>query len=387
VNPYIQYYGRHKIFLKMNKFVAVGCLIVTLMQMGCDEGEQLLALLAHLISNPIAAERAIHISTEPNFRGNEVVAETVSPTTTSGAVTHTLQHTPMCIVDPLGSLSEIPGRPPFAVIRELGRGQTGTVFAVELPDGRQAALKCACVSGRFLLNDYGALLDLQSTGYVPRVWGYYKRPSEGDCFFMSLLGPSLREVRRMTYPRQWPPQTIASIGLRMLSAIEAFALPENGYILHRDAFVGNVVLGPPSSDDNHISTELYFIDFDLSKRKYIARDFYPEVRQVLYTLRFLFDGDEASPYFQIVDHRSCHGKFSKNCSPAHPKLCQAIEYACSFDGVRGKNDEDPAQEMDLGKIRSYLRSMMDDDHIEDHKIFWPEWIRETYSRTLGNTTR
>jgi hypothetical protein len=169
----------------------------------------------------------------------------------------------------------------------------------------------------------------------------------------------------------------------MLSAIEAFASPENGHVLHGDAFAGNLVLGP-SSSDNQISSKLYFIDFDLSKRKYIPRDFYPEVRQLLYTLRFLFDGNESSPYFQIVDHRICHDQFSVNCFPAYPQLCQAIEYACSFEGVRGKGINDPAQEMDIGRIRSYLRAMLEDNEPED-TIFWPEWIRQQY--TVGKTSK
>lgn len=283
-----------------------------------------------------------------------------------------------CSTDSLGTFSETAIRPNFTVLEEIGEGQTGTVLAVRLYDGQLAALKCSCVSGRFLLNDYGALLDLQPTQFVPKVWGYYKPINEGDCYFMSLLGPSLRMVRQNTLPHRWPSRTIASIGLIMLSAIESFSKAKNGYVLHGDAFVGNLVLGP--SENNTLSRKLFFIDFDLSRRKYIPRDFYPEVRQVLYTLRFLHDGDESSPFFQIMDHRDCHADYGKDCSPAYPKLCQAIEYACSFDGVPGKGDGDVSQEIDLERIRDLLRDMLEGE--ENDEIFWPEWI--SFQRIVSN---
>jgi hypothetical protein len=124
-----------------------------------------------------------------------------------------------------------------------------------------------------------------------------------------------------------------------------------------------------------LSTDLYFIDFDLSKRKYIPSDFYSEVRQVLYTLRFLVYGDESSQFFQIVDHRSCHDKYAMDCPPAYPQLCEAIAYACAFNGVSGMRDDDPAQGIDLGKIRTLLRGMLDSGQ-EDGQIFWPRWIKE-----------
>jgi len=350
------------------------CVLVSVVHQGCDGEDEMIQYLRDVLEIYQESYRDDFTTTRSLIRVARTTHDPLpNESSTLSLPTGSAPVLPVCTIDPLGVLSEIPDSPSFEVLGELGKGQTGTVLSVQLSNGDKAALKCACVSGRFLLNDYGALLDLQPTNFVPQVWGYYKRRGKGDCYFMSLLGPSLRTIRQKTTPRLWPARTIATLGLLMLSAIEAFATPDNGYILHGDAFAGNLVVGP--SSNSTLSTDLYFIDFDLSKRKYIPSDFYSEVRQVLYTLRFLVHGDESSQFFQIVDHRSCHDKYAVDCPPAYPQLCEAIAYACAFNGVSGKRDDDSAQEIDLGKIRTLLRSMLDSGQDDGH-IFWPQWIKE-----------
>jgi hypothetical protein len=352
----------------------VVCCILWLLHRGLDVTGVILSQFATALYTVKGAKPRNSNPTVALLRGNENTDEDAPHSTTTNSPMNVSADTASCVVDPLGSFSETADRANFTIIEELGKGQTGTVFSVRFADGQQAALKCSCVCGRFLLNDYGALLDLQPTNFVPKVWGYYKQKNQGDCYFMSLLGPSLRAVRHKTLPLRWPSRTIASLGLIMLSAIEQFASPLHGYVLHGDAFVGNLVLGPSDSSSN-LSRKLFFIDFDLSRRKYIPRDFYPEVRQILYTLRFLYDGNESSPFFQILEHRYCHDAYVRDCSPSYRQLCEAIDYACTFDGFLDRRDGDASQEIDLGRIRGLLRDMLQGGE-EKGEIFWPDWISQ-----------
>jgi tRNA A-37 threonylcarbamoyl transferase component Bud32 len=278
-----------------------------------------------------------------------------------------------------GSLDEIKNKPDYTLIRMLGEGQTGSVHEVCLPVIGIAAQKCSQYTGRFLLNDYGALMDLQVWKHVPRVWGYYKTENAGDCYFMQVLGPSLRDVRQLTEGLWWHPWTIASIGLEMISRISEF---EGRLILHGDAHAGNILLG--RSAPGRLSDKLYYIDFDLSKRRYLEEDIYPEIRQLMYTLVYLSTGDEY--FLQISDHKYCHSDYEKKCKEAKvlDELCVALSQACKLS-FAGDPDEPPpyANEIDtydFTPLRNLLRDMIPAKLREKYPegIIWSSEVVEIY---------
>jgi len=265
----------------------------------------------------------------------------------------------------LGSLDHRPA-PNYRRGRSLGSGQTGFVDEVELESGEKAALKCSYYPGRYLLKDYGALLDLQETGRVPEVLGWYKEAEKGDCYLMETLGPSLLAIREANGDTKWPDSLLASIGVSLLNGIESFSTSP-GHVMHGDSFAGNILLSAHASGSCYRHRRaLFFVDFDLSKRMYLPEDLYPEVRQVMYTILYLARGD--SFFLQIYDHRSCDSGADSRCTSqgVDVTFCALLRYACTL------TPDESSKPVDFVKMRNALSALISSG--PTHIIQWPEEI-------------
>ena len=224
-----------------------------------------------------------------------------------------------------------------------------------------AALKCSHRNGHVLLVDYGFLLDLQRTCYVPEVFGYYKIPNKGDCYLMQLLGHTFNDLRVRSGSVLWPKVTLGSIGHQLIDSVEEFA--KFGAV-HSDSYVKNLMIGL-DNEDGSLSRNVYVIDFDISRR-YLGyhSGLFGQIRQMMVSLRHMFDGN--LHYWQLNEGK-CYTYHLSNCGSAPHQLCDAIKYVCELSG------ED---QIDFYKIRNWMNEMIAPAEYKG-EIIWTSTLENT----------
>jgi hypothetical protein len=261
------------------------------------------------------------------------------------------------------SMDEVDALPPHTVVSELGDGMTGHVELVRLENGFEVARKCSYRKGRPLLRGYGHMLSTQASRHFPRVYGYYKVKSSGDCVFMEVTGPTLAQLRRASGDMKWPEATIGSIGVQLLQGFER--MHEEFEVGHGDANPSNLVVSRYTPSDGHFPTTAMVIDFDFSQSIHTHAQKISDIRQLMVSLRYLYDGDSESFWtVHLTDGRCRSSHKYESCVPGPDPLCRALEYACYLQ------DEEV---IDHKYLHNLLASMLEGDS-DGEVIVWPKTL-------------
>jgi serine/threonine protein kinase len=268
------------------------------------------------------------------------------------------------------SVSAVSSLPDHSIVKKLGSGMSGSVDLVRLDNGFEAALKCSSHPGHPLLRGYGHMLDTQGSEYFARVYGYYKLRNSGDCVFMELTGLTLAQLRKASGSEIWPSATIASIGLQLLRGF--YEMHEKFNIGHRDANPSNLVVAKTLTKYTAPHRAM-IIDFDFSQSIHANELKVFDIRQLLVSLRYLYDGD-ATKFWNINPSTGgCSGHHNiASCTPGPVSLCAAIQYACRM-GINEKVNYKHIEKM----LTGLLGSSQDKD-----TIIWPNGLWERIAENL-----
>jgi serine/threonine protein kinase len=172
---------------------------------------------------------------------------------------------------------------------------------------------------------------LSGESWAPKLLEMFvKQEGMLPCIAIEELGQDLEKIR-LAYPegQHWSWVTIGSIGARMLEIVET--LHKKYDLVHTDLHAGNWVLTKVSGEE-YLSPELKLIDFGdcrpLEADGVLTRDFYAfsEVRQVIITLRYLFDGN-----FTFYAWKRYNFKEQEICNGIHPEICKALVYVHNLE--------------------------------------------------------
>jgi tRNA A-37 threonylcarbamoyl transferase component Bud32 len=276
----------------------------------------------------------------------------------------------------INSLDPVDQPPHDESVADLGRGMTGSVRLVRMADKTLAALKCSHMNGHPLLRGYGPLLDTRDSEYFPDALGYYKLRHGGDCVYMEVTGPTLKELRDVSMSMQWPQETLASIGLQLLRAVRRMHT-EFGYG-HRDLNPSNLAVSRYIPSVGQLPTRAMLIDFDFAQvirsRHLVLQD----VRAILVSLRYLHNGD--GHYWAIDPTLGTCRTAQKSLTQCMANavgiqaLCEAIVSACSDN-----HPESDEEFYDATKhaLENLLTVLTDTD-----EIIWPGELSKLITRNM-----
>lgn len=209
------------------------------------------------------------------------------------------------------------------------------------------------------MRGYVLMLDSQGSPNVPKVFDYFKLQNRGDCVFMEVTGPTLKQLRDAS-SEIWPPETLGSIGLQLLRTMKR--LHDEFQVAHRDANPSNLAVGR-AGEGEIISSKAMLIDFDFGATLYADDLRVNDIRQLLVSIRHLYD---SSNNFWAVNPSTgvCHPWHTmKKCIPAPRELCEAIVYACTN------------KEVDYNHVDNLLLAIVTGAGYEyQNKIIWTEAI-------------
>lgn len=281
----------------------------------------------------------------------------------------------------INSLDPVDHPPHDETVADLGRGMSGSVRLVRMADNTLAALKCSHMKGHPLLRGYGPLLDTKDSEYFPDAMGYYKIRQGGDCVYMEVTGPTLKELRDASMSMQWPQETLASIGLQLLRAVRRMHT-EFGYG-HRDLNPSNLAVSRCIPSAGQLPIRAMLIDFDFAQvirsRHLVLQD----VRAILVSLRYLHNGD--GNYWAIDPTLgTCRTaqKSRTHCmanAVGIEALCEALVSACS--DTHPESDEefyDAAQHA----LENLLSVPGDNALTDTDEIIWPEGLAKMITRNM-----
>jgi hypothetical protein len=203
------------------------------------------------------------------------------------------------------------------------------------------------------------LSKLSDSGFTSRPFEIFldNEDKNRPCISMERVGINLQSLR-MSNRGQWPSETLGSIGVALIDAVDK--LHNNYHVIHKDLHLGNVCLG-----DNQTSDKLYIIDFGEMKELQTdiagTTEFYKleEVRQVVLSIRFLFDGDDR--YY--VTKRYTYKK-DDACKPQVPSaLCDALEYVFTLPS--------DSPDLDYQIVRKKFVELAGGN--DSNKILWKEF--------------
>lgn len=254
----------------------------------------------------------------------------------------------------------------------LSKGGNGMVYtAIRSPLSEEPAVcdlsaervivKCAVPSFQPVFeSEYAHMLTLQSESWAPRVFEMFSAADGGPCLAMERLGIDLERLR-LGYTGKWPSETLGSIGARMVDIVSE--LHNNFGITHTDMHLGNFALGLPDSDGS-FSRNLFVIDFGDTRplvdsdTRSAKLDALLEVRQIVISIRYLFDAD----FTFYVDKRYEYNE-SQICDQIPTSLCEALQYVYSL------SEEDT---IDYPKLKEYFENLMGSS--SDGQIHWQPLI-------------
>jgi serine/threonine protein kinase len=322
-------------------------------------------------------------------------AVTITSARTSPGTSHGVVTCPQEDLFPIhNSMDPVDELPSHRILAELGTGMSGKVWWVEMGNGQKAALKCSWRKGHPLLRGYGHLLDTMVSKYFPKPFGYYKRNGTGDCVFMEVTGPTLAQMRKATGTITWLPETIASMGIQLLHGL--YRMHTEFEIAHRDLNPSNLAVALETPVGSLLPTKAMLIDLDFGMSIHARELRYQDLRQLLVSLRFLFDEDglywainptlgvcssDQKRYDYCIPEEE-DGAVREATETAPTKhvldpLCRAIVYACTYQPAPGNDN------IDYKRVENLLMEMLSaSGHEYTDEIIWTDDIAHLILQNL-----
>lgn len=219
--------------------------------------------------------------------------------------------------------------------------------------------------------EYERMKLVSANPWAPGVYGYFDNgeTSPEPCIAMEMLGLDFHKLRSKV-DGKWSDETIASIGIQLVSAMEQLHIVHS--LVHTDLHFGNVATKRKDLSQL-VSDQLIVFDYgDMhaavsdaknSREGYIRED----MKQAVLSLRYLFDGNDR---FYVAKRYSY--KKDEVCANIPAKLCEAIDYVFSTD---------PNELIDHARVRQSLVDMLSESGKSyDSKIIWSDSILASFAQ-------
>ena len=208
--------------------------------------------------------------------------------------------------------------------------------------GTQLILKCGAPN-RFpaYQQEYNRMVGFSSKSWAPRVYELFSSQDAAHqpCIAMEKLGMDLQRIR-LGYPShvvKWSWATVGTIGARMVDVIES--LHSDFGLTHTDLHAANWMLANDVGP-SRLSPLVKLIDFGdsvpIRSPAYAAED----VRELVLTVRYLFDGD--LKYY--VWKRYAFNE-AEVCAGIPAPLCDALKYV---------HDLPATESIDYQRVKTYM---------------------------------
>ena len=160
-----------------------------------------------------------------------------------------------------GTVVRIPDLGPVTVRTRLGRGSFGAVYEVLDGDGTPRAMKveAEAAPGEFsqLAYEHRVYRLVRGLPYVPRVYGFSKRPGLPTYLVMDLLGRNLEEIVKNAPGERLPLRYVCIVGVRVLDRLRDL---HDAGLLHRAVKPQNFLR---SRDAGSNTSDVWAVDFGL----------------------------------------------------------------------------------------------------------------------------
>lgn len=263
----------------------------------------------------------------------------------------------------------------YEVCQQVSVGGAGTVYLVDLAHGGGACehggsliIKCGPSDSKDLYRDeFMKMSRMSSETWVPRAHGHFIQQGGpgGPCIVMERLGMDLQKLRESMGDSKLTTGALGTLGARM---VEIVCSLHNKYgLVHSDLHAANWMLelstGKPS-------TNIKMIDYGdmkplASDRSNTAQGYaIEEIRQVVITLRYLFDRDLKYYVWKRYNYSE-----SEICAGVPSELCEALRY------VNGLQEGENQPPVDYDRLKSLLEAMAANGGIHySGKVEWGDLI-------------
>lgn len=206
----------------------------------------------------------------------------------------------------------------FQVVSRIGYGGLSQVFLANSERG-QVALKCdhRWVQHSALQEEFYIMDHLKAEPWSLEPIALIEDIDAPTCMAMELAGEDLFTLRSAK-DTKWSIETIASIGIALLNALETLHFKYD--LVHKDIFAGNIA---SRQDDK---SKLVLIDYGKTRSSSSSYDRWFDLHQAMLCLRFLWDGDY--PLYSVLDARY---EVDLACEDIPEGLREAIDYVCGWD--------------------------------------------------------
>ena len=215
------------------------------------------------------------------------------------------------------------------VCRKLVSGANGKILSVvsfgfgeteKGCDSERLILKCSRMgTERDILNEVRTMEKLSETSWVPKIYESFQVSPNMYCFAMDELGIDLQTLRdKSPVGQQWSWLTLGRIGVRAFEILKSMHI-EYG-IINTRLRSGHWVLDQSGS-------RLNIVDFGYAQPISTPRApalLLEEVRQLVISLRYLWDGDVKFYMWKFAEKLS----ESSICAGTPDMYCETFRYVC-----------------------------------------------------------